>query len=241
MADEYCKLIEAVSRIHDDRPSIHIRPHDDTTTCGTKSNVLLYGRHGDIKPSNVLWAESTQRLVLPDFGLSALQSTLSKEEQSGLQKFQMMTYRAPEFDVKEGIASRCSDVYGMACLFLEHITLFLMGEDGVREFTSARLAEDQKLGWKKADVFYTVSEDLQTATLKKEVKDWIEQLRRQPDCSRYIWRLLRLIETRMLEPDPANRITAKELVAEQQTLQHLTALSDSFYQKHWTETEHHRD
>jgi len=99
----------------------------------------------------------------------------------------------------------------LGCLFLDHITWFLLGADAVDEFANHRLTEDPWYPEFISDIFFTASKDTRTATIKSEVRNWIERLCQQPSCSEYFLRTLELIETQMLEPDPCKRIKAIEL------------------------------
>jgi hypothetical protein len=251
LANGFCKLITAVGRIRDDRP---IKPY-----ASTKPNV--HDRRADIEPVTYLWFAGPFQYRTKSYcelRFPRLQSRVWLQELSELNgmvclvslslpiyrivkawlilgHFQSHTYRAPEYDVEDGFISSPSEVFSMGCMFLEHITLFLTGEEGVSQFIERRKLEDPKYQGLQTDVFFEASQDLQTAKVKKGVTDWIEHLRQQPDCCEYIWHLLGLIETRMLEPNPAKRVTQTELLAELQALQRRAELSEDFYMKHWTE------
>jgi len=123
----------------------------------------------------------------------------------------------------------------MAAVFLEHITWFLLGPHAVEQFAEARLTQDARYGF-TSDIFFTASDDLNTATIKQEVKDWISKLKEQPDCSEYLVRLLEIIETRMLESDPTKRIKAPQLLNKLKKLQKCIERSESFYVQNWKES-----
>jgi len=128
----------------------------------------------------------------------------------------------------------------MACVFLEHITWFLCGVDAVEEFAHARITNDSKWGF-ESDIFFTVSHDLRTATLKPEVKKWVQGLRDHPGCCEYLHSMLHLIETRMLESNPDARIAASNLYERLKKLESYfdSERSSSFYMKHWTDSKWH--
>lgn len=122
----------------------------------------------------------------------------------------------------------------MACVFLEHITWFLLGSDAVDEFANARLTIDTRWGF-ESDIFFTLSANGKSATLKPEVSQWIENLRDHPGCCEYLHRMLEIIEKRMLESDPNKRITASKLDRELMKLESFFK-STSFYMIHWTQS-----
>jgi hypothetical protein len=124
----------------------------------------------------------------------------------------------------------------MACVFLEHITWFLLDFEGVERFATQRMAGSADKYNFKSDIFFTVSADLKSADIKNEVREWIKHLQEQPDCCEYLKRLLELIETRMLESNPGKRILASKLHQELKKLESFGRQdrNSSFYQKHWS-------
>lgn len=124
----------------------------------------------------------------------------------------------------------------MACVFLEHITWFLLGLEGVKEFATKRMAPDKYTF--DSDIFFTVSSDLKTADIKDPVRAWIKHLQDQPGCCEYLYNLLGLIENKMLVSNPENRILASDLHHRLKKLESYFAKSPSFYLKHWTESEY---
>ncbi|KAK3685220.1 kinase-like domain-containing protein [Podospora appendiculata] len=113
--------------------------------------VEQFGRHGDIKPENILWFrddnESPGRLVIADFGLGRLHSSISKGKKTkGTRRKRIActpTYRAPESEWSPTgggkPVSRAYDVWSLGCVYLEFATWFLMGSGaGVDEFRRKR-------------------------------------------------------------------------------------------------------
>ncbi|KAK3328197.1 kinase-like domain-containing protein [Cercophora scortea] len=109
-----------------------------------------YGRHGDIKPDNILWfrddSESPGHLVIADFGLGRLHSSISKGKPESTSPKRIActpTYRAPECDwsLTGGgpPVSQAYDIWSLGCVYLEFITWLLKGHGyGVDEFRRKR-------------------------------------------------------------------------------------------------------
>lgn len=106
--------------------------------------VRKYGRHGDIKPENILWyKDRTDKLGilrLTDFGVSDLKSDMSK---SNIQSNVACTlaYRAPESDI--GVTRQSADMWSLGCVYLEFITWLLGGQPLLTEFAKKRLSWDR--------------------------------------------------------------------------------------------------
>jgi serine/threonine protein kinase len=227
-AKQFCELARALHCIHNDLERM--------PSANTYSN--LYGRHGDIKPSNFLYfklRDGSKILVMSDFGLGRLHSKISKSNADPRNMPMTISYRAPEFDLKDGKISPRSDVYSMGCVFLEHITWFLRGKTGVDDFASRRLEIDKKYKF-ELDTFFELSDDERTATTKGKVKEWIEELKQDEACCEYLFKMLNLIEKRMLDPNSDTRIHAGELTNELKKMLRCGELSKSFYTKHWTKS-----
>lgn len=108
--------------------AIHECPPDSDVTADDEADVLApqrtNGRHGDIKPENILWFQSHERgsdrspfggrLVISDFGLTEFH-----RDETGLVSPMNVanspTYRAPEYDVSETI-SQSYDIWTMGCV-----------------------------------------------------------------------------------------------------------------------------
>lgn len=118
------------------------------------------GRHGDIKPENMLWfsQDSNQyghgELKISDFGLTTFHSMLTtKVSPRGIAVTH--TYMAPEYDLNEDL-SRPFDIWSLGCTYLEFITWIILGADGLDQFFEFRL---QETGTNKnfvCDTFYKI-------------------------------------------------------------------------------------
>ncbi|KXH67560.1 serine/threonine protein kinase [Colletotrichum salicis] len=142
-------LVRALRRIHNLRT---MSKEDDYAPVSSDPKALLdnkhWGRHGDIKPENILWFkkyEESRRnfLVISDFGLTRFNSadSRSKVAYDAVRGFSG-SYRPPDVDLKRTISQRY-DIWSLGCVFLEFVSWFLVGHDRTQqEFTDARVRED---------------------------------------------------------------------------------------------------
>ena len=123
-------LMDAICSIHD--------PNSDTLLVPEPK----YGRHGDIKPDNILWYRSTSYsqglFVISDLGLSASHSDKSRSNIPGENVPPVPGYRPPECDIEKASVSRLFDVWTMGCLYLEMTTWYLGGNELREEFEQRR-------------------------------------------------------------------------------------------------------
>ncbi|KAF4952467.1 hypothetical protein FGADI_6701 [Fusarium gaditjirri] len=98
---------------------------------GDPSFKKLYGRHGDIKPENILWYSNSEQglgtLRICDFGVSEFHSTQSR---SGIRNSHVASspyYRPPEWELQDGTISRSYDIWTIGCLYLEFLGWLLGG------------------------------------------------------------------------------------------------------------------
>jgi hypothetical protein len=109
---------------------------------GDPSFKKLYGRHGDIKPENILWYRDSHQglgtLRICDFGVSEFHSTQSR---SGIRNSHVASspyYRPPEWELQDGTISRSYDIWTIGCLYLEFLGWLLGGWKLVRNMSIAR-------------------------------------------------------------------------------------------------------
>lgn len=101
-----------------------------------------YGRHGDIKPQNVLWFKHDDNsfnlgvLKLADFGLTTFHHAATTQVTPNNIPT-TPTYSAPEREIDEKL-SRPFDIWSLGCIFLEFVTWILLGVKGLDQFTKAR-------------------------------------------------------------------------------------------------------
>ncbi|KAH7161677.1 kinase-like domain-containing protein [Dactylonectria macrodidyma] len=166
-----------------------------------------YGRHGDIKCDNILCfqvagASDQYVLVISDFGLSDFNRDTSRSNIPNQRIPAVPGYRPPECDIKGGLVSRAYDIWTMGCLFLEFLTWLLGGPTCLKEFQHKR--ETTFITGSKNNIFFdlmTCEEEgpgVYVAQVKLEVTEWIQRLRRDKNCSRFIHDVLDLIQMEML-------------------------------------------
>lgn len=121
-----------------------------------------YGRHGDIKPPNILWFQQDQNkygpgvLKISDFGLTTFHSALTTKISPREQEIELtLTYAPPEWDLKEDI-SRPFDIWSLGCVYLEFLTWALLGSRGIMNFRTNRSNETGSRKKFVTDNFYSV-------------------------------------------------------------------------------------
>lgn len=122
--------------------------------------VKRYGRHGDIKPDNILWFKSHKDplgiLVVSDMGLTSFNRDVSRSNIPGNKMPGAPGYRPPECEVIGGKVSRAFDIWTLGCLFLELTTWLMGGWELVEEFEEARLTPD--ITGSKLNIFFDLKE-----------------------------------------------------------------------------------
>ncbi|KAI4710302.1 hypothetical protein J4E89_004755 [Alternaria sp. Ai002NY15] len=157
-------LAEAVSQIHRyktlsntsmpynntsgaPQPAPRSRPQSSQSP-GQRNPKSLFGRHGDIKPSNILWyppgspAGTTDYLFgilkLSDFGTTQF----SDNEQISVQDRKTVprstSYQSPECQLDGGELSSQCDVWALGCVFLEFMCWYFGGYERLRHFEADR-------------------------------------------------------------------------------------------------------
>lgn len=122
------------------------------------------GRHGDIKPANILWYKQERNdhglgvLKISDFGLTTFHSALTTKVPAHEVPI-TETYAAPEryFDAEiSDVVSRPFDIWSLGCVYLEFITWTLLGNKALEDFAQLRGAERGRRKPFKLDNFYVV-------------------------------------------------------------------------------------
>lgn len=139
---------------------------------GTEQNLKhLYGRHGDIKPANILWfpgktdKRSDGILRVSDFGTTCFTSADNVSQVERQSVPDKGTYQPPECQFPSGILSSQCDVWSLGCVFLEFICWFMGGARLLVDFEQRR-----KRGF-ESDRFFTVDQDDLMARVKKPVTE----------------------------------------------------------------------
>jgi serine/threonine protein kinase len=162
-------------------PSKNLEPPDKIQVVDDKE---LYGRHGDIKPENILWFRDSRgcrdggTLIISDFGLGKLNSRNSRPGIRNSALAASPTYRAPETDLKGGLISRSFDIWTLGCVYLEFIAWILGGWDFVFQFSNDRKSNDTYGFY--SDTFFeivTAKESGKTAAMVKPVVTHVRSLK----------------------------------------------------------------
>lgn len=123
-----------------------------------------FGRHGDIKPSNILWYCGAQRgdrdddagmgtLKLADFGAAEFHSEHTMETPAN-QAINTPSHRAPEYETGKPI-SPSVDVWSLGAVLLELVVWYMGGKAAWVGFRGARLDEtDAMYTWHDKTVKY---------------------------------------------------------------------------------------
>ncbi|GAB1316368.1 hypothetical protein MFIFM68171_06578 [Madurella fahalii] len=210
-------------------------------------NRALFGRHGDIKPENILWYKKNSdgahplasgELVVSDFGLSSLNH---KDTRSNIMNGNIphtRTYAPPESVLPENVISRSIDIWSLGCVFLEFVTWLIGGCELVGQFQAERMSPFMGSNISNA-IFWEMQafEDRQTGSkkpvtvLKSTVVEWIQTLHGKPRATTYIHDFLDIIANRMLIVEKDNRGTAEELVPMFAELKRRCERDPSYYTK----------
>ncbi|KAK3304898.1 kinase-like domain-containing protein [Chaetomium strumarium] len=171
----------------------------------------IYGRHGDIKPENILLfrdhenSKDLGRLVLADFGLSRFHSEITKTYFTYKDIVSTVTYRPPECDMEERHVSRSFDIWSLGCVLLEFVAWYLGGWNLVTEFVTCRQTFNPLYpNWLVDDFFEIVRQERSSpgtvfVRVKCEVQNFVDNtLHAHPKCSKPIHDLLDLVMEKML-------------------------------------------
>ncbi|KAK1959983.1 kinase-like protein [Colletotrichum sublineola] len=221
-----CKgLVKALRMIHHytsmSIPQTNIKARIDELKQGKKPKD--WGRHGDIKPENILWFQdyrnSRNFLVISDFGLTRFNTTNSRSKvpQHAIAGYSG-TYRPPELDLGKHV-SPSYDIWSLGCVFLEFVSWFLLGATRTQDdFTNERLRGENNTSLKE-DKFFVIdgpsdSSQERRAKVKPSVISWIDKLHAQESCTEPLHELLDLIEHGMLQPSPKDRSACEQISIE---------------------------
>jgi serine/threonine protein kinase len=164
LADQLLGLVGALKTIHEP----------------THLDVDKFGRHGDIKPDNILCYPSTKHnycmLVITDLGLSELNSIKSRSNKPGEKVPPVPGYRPPECDIREGLISRLFDVWTLGCLFLDIVAWFMGGWELKEKLRKERETINILSGVKK-DIFYDLFKRNDGPWFMQCVKPQVEKVR----------------------------------------------------------------
>ncbi|SCV45768.1 uncharacterized protein FFB14_08850 [Fusarium fujikuroi] len=191
-------ILGALAHIHEGR-----KANTDTET--------MFGRHGDIKPANILWFRSRKErrgvFVISDFGIADAHREETRSIVSAVDLPVTPRYRAPECDIRDGRISRAYDVWSLGCVLLEMIS-WILGANELREQFKEILVSPYITGV-KTDIYYDFhwlgpGEGYRVG-VKEQILQWTRSLHNKPVCSPYVRDLLKIIHEDMLVVDQHSR------------------------------------
>lgn len=121
----------------------------------------LFGRHGDIKPENILFFRDKTKtsdrgvLKISDFGLAEFSVRHSEIYKRNSQVPQSTSYRPPESDLKGAFIGPSYDIWTLGCLYLEIITWQLGGSSLLERFRQIRRMYDP-MRLTETDTFFEI-------------------------------------------------------------------------------------
>ena len=130
----------------------------------------LFGRHGDIKPNNILLfpernsANALGTLKITDFGIAQFSTENMRSLKNSEKVACTPTYQSPECVLNQSISTAC-DIWALGCLYLEFVLWYLRGYQAVVDFSKQR-----DYGY-ETDAFFTrIGQDELTGVPIAEVK-----------------------------------------------------------------------
>lgn len=182
-----------------------------------------YGRHGDIKPENIIYFEQGAGytnnprgiLQITDFGLGRFHGHDSKTEKWPHQIVGSPTYEPPEYQLSKPV-SRVYDLWSLGCLYLEFATWLLKGAKCIEDFSERRAKQSRNSPTMSDDLFFTITKHegdnaSVDAQIREGVEAWVKELHQHPRCSDFIHDLLDLVMKDLLCIDATQRIRTSEL------------------------------
>ena len=147
----------------------------DVDSVGRRNPRQLIGRHGDIKPENILWFPGRDGdlgvLKLTDFGTAhfSTRDSVATTERDDIPN--SPSYQPPEWDLPNPMLKTSYDIWTLGCLYLEFITWFLGGCNLLQEFGEKRQEMDYRYNIPEihTDTFFTI-ETTKPNVLKAKVK-----------------------------------------------------------------------
>ncbi|KAI9820179.1 MAG: hypothetical protein M1827_005801 [Pycnora praestabilis] len=178
---------------------------------------VINGRHGDIKPENILFFyEPTEEhhhgiLRIADFGLGKFHNKKASGVTSNksIPRARSGTYEAPEC-MESNQMSRPYDIWTLGCVYLEFTIWLIFRSTGLQSFGTDRL-NSSGITNVKTDQFYNIQQNGQSV-LREAVEIWVDALLEAEICKGAIVDLVHLIREQMLEVLPKKRIKSEELV-----------------------------
>jgi serine/threonine protein kinase len=231
MSQQIFGLAAALQCVHNDR-SAHQTPDRKL------NNVTVYGRHGDLGPSNILYSRTENGLLelkLTDFGLAQLHSRVSRSFGNDTFTPKTETYGGPDYDIQDGYISRATDIFSFGCVVLEFITWYLLGHKALQAFSESRFQPESHRQGFETDKYYSIVpiENGQKAVLKEQVLKHIFDLEHNERCSWYLYEMLHLVRDKMLNPEPKKRMQSHQLTKRLNAICKTCETDRSYYTVSW--------
>ncbi|KAL9562653.1 hypothetical protein ACKAV7_013217 [Fusarium commune] len=151
----------------------------------------LFGRHGDMKPENILWFPERPSipgtlggiLKITDFGFTEFSTKSEVDPARRGFIVNSPTYRAPEIDISSdnGLIGPSYDIWALGCIYLEFLAWWLGGWDYVHSFAKRRLGHDvifwggRKEGH-RTDAFFSIIQFEETGRYRAEVRKSVNEV-----------------------------------------------------------------
>lgn len=209
-----------------------LRLQDGGVKLSVREGEQKFGRHGDIRPENILWFSGESALKITDFGLGRFHG---RDSRSGIDPRKVThspTYEPPECRLSRPV-SRVYDIWSLGCIFLEFVTWLLGGSKQIDAFSDARgygpVAVDEN--GISDDNFYTIFSDEnheKDAKVRDAVVQWVNLLHEDKMCPDLIHDLLDMIMEKLLKTNPNERVKATELVKDMNELVRRAESEESY-------------
>ncbi|KAK8026412.1 Cyclin-dependent kinase-like 4 [Apiospora marii] len=115
--------------------------------------AVAHATSGDLKPENILWFMGTSKLKdFPNLGLLKISDFAGTQFHRNVSKSRVIwtgvhttnTYQAPEM-MTAYMVGQSSDLWSLGCVLLEFMTWYILGWQGVDEFSIARSVDNDPL------------------------------------------------------------------------------------------------
>ena len=227
-------VVEGLAAMHNYRNATSYQKYNVGDSDKTDVNLETdkFGRHGDIKPQNILWFSNNTKnangkLVLIDFEHSVLLT--SKYKSNALALIGDRTYRPPNVqDTPEHRFTQRDDIWSLGCVYLEFITWLIMGYEGIKMFQRYREERTSSRNIALDQAFYTRNVGGGLDIVREAVTFWIFDLRQKLRCSRMLDEFLTLIQERMLFAKQSERASAEDIAQSLSSLYQKSLGDESF-------------
>lgn len=238
-------IANALNIVHNFKVSYPYEPKENKSSSQRASKLSVtpkeapYGRHGDIKPENIIFFEQGAGytnnprgiLQITDFGLGRFHGHDSKTEQWPHRIVGSPTYEPPEYQLCRPV-SRVYDLWSLGCLYLEFATWLLKGAKCIMDFSERRAKPPTKSVPMTDDLFFTITKDVDNAPvdakIREGVEEWVKELHQHPRCSGFIHDLLDLVMTDLLCIEATDRIKTSELCSRFRAFRNKAASSGEY-------------